>query len=129
MIAQDVIQQAIRAYFETVCALDAAACAQLFAADARMYNPPGAPPTEGREAIQHALEPLFGACQRLTAEPVQTFINGNGAAVLYRGELTAKAGATVPFEGIDVFEVDATGLIQEIRYYWDPGPVMAALRG
>jgi uncharacterized protein (TIGR02246 family) len=129
MIAHDVIQRAIRAYFETVCALDAAGCAQVFAADARMYNPPGAPPTEGRAAIRQALEALFRGCQRLTAAPVQTFINGSGAAVLYRGELTAKAGATVPFDGIDVFEVDATGQIQEIRYYWDPGPVMAALRG
>lgn len=129
MIAPEVIQRAIRAYFETICALDSAACAQLFATNARMYNQPGGAPTEGRESIRQSLEPQLGACQTIDATPVETFVNGNRAAVLYRGELTAKSGATVPFEGVDILEVDPSGQIQEIRYYWDPGPVMAALRG
>lgn len=128
MTSTAMIQAAIDRYFAANTALDAEAVASLFAADARMYRVPGEAPLEGREAIRQVYRQLLDAIARFDAPPAHTYIQGNGAAVLYRGQLTAKRGGTVAIEGINVYAVDEAGLISEIRYYWDPAPVYAVLR-
>ncbi len=129
MVAKEMVQAAVDGYFAANSALDADAVAALFAPDARMYRVPGAPPLEGREGIRQAYRELLGAMARFDAPPIHTYLYGNGAAVLYRGELTAKRGESVATEGIDVFTIDEAGQIEEIRFYFDPVPVYAALRG
>jgi len=94
-----------------------------------MYRVPGEPPLEGREAIRQVYRELFGAVARFDGLPAHTYIQGNGVAVQYRGQLTATRGGTVAVEGIDNFALDEAGLITEIRYYWDPAAVYAVLRG
>ena len=57
------------------------------------------------------------------------FIAGNSAAVKWTGQLTAKNGRSLTFEGIDVLDVNDEGKIQAVRAYWDPVPVLAVLQG
>ena len=101
----------------------------LFAPDARMHRLPGTPATTGREAIRQAYRQIFAALSRAEVHPAHTYIYGNGGAVLYRGVFTGTTGAAFPVEGIDVFEIDADGRIEAIRFYWDPAPFAALLRG
>ena len=129
MVTQETIQTAITRYFAANNALDADAAADLFAPDAQMHRVPGAPPVEGRETIRHAYRQLLGAFSRADVGAITTFIAGNGAAVLYRGEFTANTGTTVTVEGIDVFAVNEAGQIRAIHFYWDPAPLAAAIQG
>lgn len=129
VVTKETIQAAVDGYFAANTALDADAVAALFAPDARMYRVPGTASLEGREGIRQVYRELLGAMARFDAPPIHTYIYGDGAAVLYRGELTAKRGGTVATEGIDVFTINEAGQIAEIRFYFDPAPVYAALRG
>ncbi len=90
MVAKETIQTAITSYFAANNALDANAVAELFAPDARMERVPGIPPVEGQETIRKAYRQLFNVFSRSDVTAVNTFIFGNGAAVLYHGEFTAK---------------------------------------
>lgn len=60
----------------------------------------------------------------MNATQDRVFISGNGAAVLYTAQFTAKNGRTASMQGIDIFEVNDQGKIQVIRYYLDPTPVV-----
>ena len=129
MAAKETIQSAIAGYFAANNTLDADAVAELFAPNARMERVPGTPPIEGKKAIQQAYRQLFSAFSRSDVTAINTFIFGNGAAILYRGEFTAKSGKSAAVEGIDVFEINEAGQIQAIRFYWDPAPLYAILQG
>ena len=129
MVTKEMIQSVVAGYFAANNRLDADAAAELFAPDARMERTPGTPPVEGRETIRQAYRQLLSAFLRSDMTALNTFIAGNGAAVLYRGEFTARNGASAVVEGIDVFEINEAGEIQAIRFYWDPTPLHALLRG
>ncbi len=122
------IRAAIDGYFAANNALDAEAVARLFAADARMHRVPGTAPIEGRETIRQIYGQLLGAFSRSDVQAVQTFIAGTGAAVLYRGEFTARSGRSIILEGINVFAINEGGEIQVISYYWDSAPLTALLQ-
>lgn len=128
MVVKETIQTAITSYFAANNALDANAVAELFAPDARMERVPAIPPVEGQETIREAYRPLFNVFSRSDVTAVNTFIFGNGAAVLYHGEFTAKNGPSAAMEGIDGFEINEAGQIQAIRFYWDSAPLYALLQ-
>jgi steroid delta-isomerase len=128
MVVKETIQSVVTGYFAANNRLDADAVAALFAPTAHMERVPGTPSIEGREAIRQAYRQLFGALLQSDVTAINTFIFGNGAAVLYRGEFTAKSGKSAAMEGIDVFEINEAGQIQAIRFYWDPGPFYAILQ-
>ncbi|MGN6814331.1 MAG: nuclear transport factor 2 family protein [Thermomicrobiales bacterium] len=129
MVTQEQIRQAVTAYFAGNNALDADAIGALFTLDARMERVPGTSPATGRAAIRHVYAQLFAGLAEARVTAVHTLIAGNGVAVYYRGELTARRGGEVAVEGIDTFEIDAEGQIAAICFYWDPTPLAALLRG
>jgi steroid delta-isomerase len=129
MLEAETIRAAVADYFAANNARDAEAVARLFAAGARMHRVPGAAPVEGREAIRQVFAQLLGAFARVEVEAVQSFIAGDGAAVLYRGTFTARQGRSVEVEGIDVFALNEAGEIAAISYYWDPAPLTTVLQG
>lgn len=129
MVAKEMIQSAIAGYFAANNMLDADAIAELFASNARMERVPGTSPIEGKEAIRQAYRQLFSTFSQSDVTAINTFIFGNGAAILYRGEFTAKSGKSAAVEGIDVFEINEAGQIQAIRFYWDPAPLYVILQG
>ncbi len=128
MISQKDIQEAITTYFAVNNALDVEGFVATFAPDALMYNTPGAQPITGQDAFRQVAQRFMAPYSEINATQDRVFISGNGAAVLYTAEFTAKNGRTARVQGIDVFEFNDQGKIQVIRYYWDPTPVMAILR-
>jgi uncharacterized protein (TIGR02246 family) len=128
MVQAEMIRTAVDGYFAANNALDADAVARLFSVDARMHRVPGTAPIEGRETIRQIYGHLLSAFARSEVEAVQTFIAGNGAAVLYRGKFTARSGGAIALEGINVFGINEQGEIQAITYYWDPAPLTALLQ-
>ncbi len=128
MVSQKDIQEAINTYFDANNALDVDGFVDAFAPNASMYNNPGAPPITSQDAIRQMAQRFMAPYSQMNATQDRVFIWGNGAAVLYTAQLTAKNGRTASVQGIDIFEVNDQGKIQVIRYYWDPTPLVAILR-
>lgn len=129
MVQTETIRAAIAAYFAANNAGDAEAVARLFAVDAQAHRVPGSAPVAGREAIRQLYAHLLGTYARVEAQVVQSFISGNGAAVLYRGTFTARSGKSAVVDGINVYAFTEAGEIAAISYYWDPAPLTAVLQG
>jgi len=129
VLSEETVQSALDSYLRAIDSLDADAFADCFAADGVSYDPVGAPPHEGREALRQFAQGLFAATDRLSFNLDYKSIHGNSAAMKWTGHLAAKSGRSVTFEGIDVVEVDDARKIRLLKAYWNPGPVLAALQG
>ena len=125
MLSEKIILEALTTYFAVNNALDIEGFVNIFAADASMYNAAEISPVSGREAIRQVAEQTLLPFQEANVTMERVFIAGNGAAVSYTGQLTAKNGRTAEIEGIDVFEINAEGKIQTIHFYLNPAPVLA----
>jgi steroid Delta-isomerase len=129
MASMETINAAVTAYYQALRAMDAKAWAETFAPNGVSHDPEGTPPHAGREAIRQFLQGILRGCEKFGLTEDNTYIAGQGAAVKWTGRLTAKNGGAVTFAGIDVLEVNDQGKIKYVHAYWDPGPVMAVLRG
>src|ERR671939_294184 len=115
------ISKTIKEYFAAIRAMNCDAWVATFAPDATSYDPVGAPPTVGHDALRQFFTALASTFDKVSITEDSIFIAGNGAAVKWTGEGRGKNGRDVRFEGIDVFELNEAGLIQTIRAYWNPG--------
>src|SRR5262245_40907130 len=113
-ISADRISRAVRAYFLAIRAMDAEAFANTFAEDGTTRDPVDAPPSNGREGIREFLESIFKNFKSVSLEEESIFVAGNGAAVKWTGKGTSNSGREVHFEGIDVFEINEDGKIQNV---------------
>jgi len=109
--------------------MDANGFADTFAPNGLTHDPLGTPPQEGRDAIRQFLQGILAGCEPFGLAEDHVFIAGNCAAVKWTGQLTAKNGRSLTFEGIDVLEVNDQGEVQTVRAFWDPAPVLAVLQG
>lgn len=125
MISEKSILAAITTYFAANNALDVEGFVDIFAPDASLYNVAEVSPVSGQEAIRKVAEQTLLPFQETHVSMERVFIAGNGAAVFYTGQLTAKNGRTAQIEGIDVFEINEEGKIQTLRFYLNPAPVLA----
>ena len=128
-MSPDAISRIIKAYFAATRSMDIEAWIATFAPDATSYDPVGAPPTTGHDALRQFFGAIIGAFERVGLTEEHIFIAGNGAAVKWTGQGKGKNGRDVRFEGIDIFELNEAGLIQTIRAYWNPAEVMMQLQG
>lgn len=126
-VSPDRISRAVRAYFLAIRAMDAEAFANTFAEDGTTCDPLGAPPITGREGIREFLQSICQNFKSVSLEEESIFVAGNGAAVKWTGKGTSNSGKEVKFEGIDVFEVNADGKIQNVWSYWNPAEMIAQL--
>lgn len=124
----ETVSRTIRAYFAAIRAMDVEAWIATFAPDATDYDPVGAPPTVGHDALRQFFTAIIATFKKVSITEDQIFIAGNGAAVKWTGEGTGKNGRKVRFEGIDVFDLNEAGLIQNMRAYWNPGEVIMQLQ-
>ncbi len=125
MVTQEMIKEAIASYFAANNALDLEGFVNIFAEDAALYNVAETSPLVGRDAVRSVAEQSIAPFQETHVELERIFIAGNGAAVFYSGQATAKNGRRTRLEGIDVFEINERGKIQNIRFYLDLAAVMA----
>lgn len=126
-VSADRISRAVRAYFLAIRAMDAEAFASTFAEDGITRDPVGAPPISGRESIRGFLQSICDNFKSVSLEEDAIFVAGNGAAVKWTGKGTSNNGKEVRFEGIDVFEVNEDGKIQNVWAYWNPAEMIGQL--
>jgi steroid delta-isomerase len=126
-VSADRISRAVRAYFLAIRAMDAEAFANTFAEDGTTRDPMGAPPITGRAGIRDFLQSICKNFKSVSLNEESIFVAGNGAAVKWTGKGTSTSGKEVNFEGIDVFEVNAEGKIQNVWAYWNPAEMIAQL--
>jgi steroid delta-isomerase len=126
-VAPDKISRAVRAYFLAIRAMDPDAIANTFAEDGTTCDPIGAPPVTGRAAIREFFDSICKNFNSVALNEDSVFVAGSGAAVKWTGQGTSNSGKEVKFEGIDVFEVNQDGKIQNIWAYWNPAEMIAQL--
>ena len=126
-VSPDKVSRAVRAYFLAIRAMDAEAFANCFAEDGTTYDPVDTPGITGRTAIREFLESICKNFKTVGLTEESVFIAGDGAAVKWIGKGTSSNGKDVRFEGIDVFEVNDDGKIQNVWAYWNPQEMIAQL--
>ena len=126
-ITSDKISRAVRAYFLSIRAMDAEAFANSFAENGSTCDPMGTPPITGRAAVREFFESICKNFKSVSFNEEAIFVAGNGAAVKWTGQGTSINGKDVKFEGIDVFEIDNDGKIQNLWAYWNPAEMIAQL--
>lgn len=126
-VSPDQISRAVRTYFLAIRAMDADAFANTFAEDGTTCDPLGAPPISGRDAIREFFQSICKNFKIVALNEGSVFVAGNGAAVKWTGHGTSMNGKEVKFEGIDVFEVNSEGKVQNLWAYWNPAEMIAQL--
>lgn len=115
-------------FFRASQAGDAQAWAAAFAEDALFHDPVGEEPLTGRPAIQAFIEsviPAFDPFLGLT--PTEAHTVGNAVAVSWRGSAVSKNGRPVNWSGINIYELNDEGLIQEAKAYFNRAIFQAQL--
>ena len=126
-VSADKISRAVRAYFLAIRAMDADAFANTFAEDGTTCDPMGTPSIAGRDGIREFLSSICKNFKSVGLTEESIFVAGNGAAVKWTGKGTSANGKEVRFEGIDVFEINQDGKIQNVWAYWNPAEMIAQL--
>ena len=59
-------------------------------------------------------------------DPRRVLVSGDSATVEIHFTGTTDAGRTIEFDALDVFDLE-DGLIRRLRYWYNPGPILADL--
>ncbi len=121
--------QTIDAYFEAIRTRDGQRWLDLFANNATVHDPVDAPPAEGRIGLEESWKVLTAPFERLSIQQNTVIYVKEGAAVKWTADAIGVNEASVIFEGISVFELNANHRIQTLMVYWDPAAMMIALAG
>ncbi len=128
-MSKESIETLIAAYFDHMGTMNPEGWVEYFAEDALSYDPVGHPPTKIHEGFREFFGQLQAVFEQLEATIEHIFIAGNEAAVKWTIRAKSKAGRSVTFEGITIFEINESGKIQTTRAYWEPAALVAQLRG
>jgi steroid delta-isomerase len=126
-VSAEKVSRAVRSYFLAIRAMDADAFANSFAEDGTTCDPMGAPPISGRAALREFFASICKNFKSVALTEESVFVAGNGAAVKWIGTGTSSNGKDVKFEGIDVFEINDDGKIQNLWAYWNPAEMIGQL--
>jgi steroid delta-isomerase len=109
------IRRTVARYVELMNAGDADGIAALYAEDATLEDPIGAPPQRGREAILAWYRAAAGKVRLELTGPVR--VAGGEAAFPMVGTIGA-TGSPAYLDIIDVMAFDAAGRIASMRAFW-----------
>ena len=126
-MSTEIVHKVVSEYFAATRAMDVGAWLETFAEDGASHDPATAPPTKGHAALRQFFEGIAGAFSQVGLTEDNVFISGNEAAVKWTGRGLGKNGREVVFEGIDIFEINDAGKIQNLWAYWNPAALMAQL--
>jgi steroid delta-isomerase len=121
MQAPDRIRAIFARYVELVSAGKSDAIADLYAKDATLEDPIGAPQKRGREAIREFYAASAGAAKLELTGPVR--VCGREAAAPMQATLTGADGKRAFIDIIDVMSFGEDGLITSMRAYWSPDAI------
>ena len=128
MIPFPAMPPAVLRFFQASQQGDADAWASAFAEDALFHDPVGTPPLEGRAAVHDLVSSVLATFRPFHGlMPTEAHSAGSSVAVAWRGTAVTETGGTVEWSGINVFELDGTGLIREARAYFDRAAFLAQL--
>lgn len=120
-----IVSDSIERYFARIGEPDGAEFAGLFAEEAEIEDPVGAPPLLGPGGMTVFHKRLHRAWQSLVMTPVACYERGNSAAVRWTANGMSTGGKAIAFDGINVFEVRDDGKIVRLKAYWDFEGVVA----
>ncbi|SIP98552.1 nuclear transport factor 2 family protein [Marinobacterium stanieri] len=120
MISAQKVQAVMQQYIERVDAVDVDAILELYADDAQVEDPVGAPVHRGKAAIEAFYRKgLTGAKMRATLQgPVRASDAGSGAIAFRVDVLEGEMPGSI--DVIDVMEFNEKGQIRSMKAYWGP---------
>ncbi len=98
--------------------LDPEAILACFTPDARLDDPTGT--AIGTGEIREYFARIYGPLTDLKFEITPAYWCGTSCAVHWKGCASHSDGTISHYSGIDVFVLNAQGLIRELRAFWDP---------
>jgi steroid delta-isomerase len=121
MQSSDHIRSVYSRYVDLVSAGDADAIAALYAKDATLEDPIGAPLQRGRDAIRAFYKASSGAVKLALSGPVR--VSGREAAAPMIATLQGADGRRAYIDIIDVMTFGEDGLITSMRAFWSPDAI------
>ena len=119
-----------QAFFNAMNAGQPEAILATLAPDVVTYEPVGTPPNEGHEGVMAWLQNNAAmGFQSISVEINAMYPAGNENLVIWTSTFVLADGREVVVDGADLHRFNEDGLIVEIRGYYDPSIVMAALGG
>ena len=119
------ITDIVNAYFSYFSVMNAAAWAKLFTPDAQAFDPVGNLPSNPQADSKQFFDMLRQVNESLEAKPESIFIGGNEAAVKWSLHAVSKSQKEARAEGISIFVINESGLIEKVSAYWDDKAFMA----
>lgn len=115
-------------FYDSLNAGDMAGWLGTMAADVVTHEPVGAPPNEGHDGVMAwaannaamGFKSVQVTIDSIYPSPAENAVVWTTTFVLANDEVV-----TIP--GVDIHRFDADGLIEEVRAYFDPSPLMAAM--
>ncbi len=117
----------VAAYFHAARALDAGALAACFAPEGEVRDPAAPGTVRGPLALKAFYGGIAGSFARLEIREEGVLTSGNFVAARFVGTATGASGRSAPFEGIDLFELDAQGRILRLTGFWDPAALLGSI--
>jgi ketosteroid isomerase-like protein len=121
------VADAVAAYYAAVRAGDIDKTAALFAADAVMRDPVGAPPATDDASRRQRYAGIAAAFESFAIDEQQIIVGGDEAAARWAAHGKTKTGADVRFEGISTFVFNAQRKITMMSAYFDITSGVAAM--
>jgi steroid delta-isomerase len=112
------LETTIRAYASSWAARDRGAWLRTFAPDAIQEDPVGVPVRRGHREIGGFWDREMARYQSIEIVPREIFVVGHEAAMVWIINGVTEEGS-VSFDGVDVFQFDAAGLISSVRGFWE----------
>jgi hypothetical protein len=112
---------AIRLHCQYWNARDQVAWSALFAPEVVFEDPVGAPPKVGLDAVRQSWENSLTPGREWRLVPTRIHCGGSEAVVLMRNEGNLH-GESVVVESIEVWKVEADGLVVSVRAFFEPDP-------
>jgi steroid delta-isomerase len=112
------IRSTIDAYVDGYTRGDREAVVSLFAPDAELHDPVGAPVHTGADAIRAFWDQVRSLTETLKLVPEEIVVCGDEAVLVMTTEAGTE-GAGMRLHVVDTFEFDDAGKITRLKAYWD----------
>ena len=126
--SRDDVRKSVAAYYAAVRSADVDAIAPLFAPDAVMRDPVGAPPLTDDAARRQRYAGIGAAFASFQMVEQDVFVGGDEAAVRWNTRARTHAGKDVRFDGITTFSFDVDRRITVMSAYFDLAALAAAMQ-
>jgi hypothetical protein len=125
-VGQWITHEAVRRYLDGLNALDPGLAVSAYTQTAVIRYPGQAP--MGVAEFRTYLEQVKIALAELQIAPREHFETEHGVAAAWTLRATTKAGRTVTCDGIDSWLIGPGGKIESVDVFYDPAPLVEALR-